>query len=344
MRVFLTGHGTTPRRLAEYQQAISSLTPRFQPASSPARADIILCAEPGDNKFRGYRDVLLADPLIAQFPQSVFVYEFSDRPVPFLPGLYVAVEPPGFDRRRMRSADRWTAIDAPSESALLGDAREPQLLFSFRGSGTAPVRRRLFGLDLSGVSARVTQTFRWRDYGSMDADEGKRTYLLEMRESQFVLCPRGLAASTYRLYEAMQIGRVPVILADDWMLPEGVPWSECCVRVAEERVAELPEILERFRPEAAAMGRTAREVWERYLRPGPVLMGRWLRAIEEIMDMRSPDWDESEHLGRSWSSQRFLWEHHIHPLQGIAGRAAAGLSQRRGRETADDPPEGAPAP
>jgi len=60
----------------------------------------------------------------------------------------------------------------------------------------------------------------------------------------------------------MKAGRVPVILSDDWVAPEGPAWPSFSVRVAERDVKSLPEILEAHEGAAARMGRVAREQWE----------------------------------------------------------------------------------
>jgi hypothetical protein len=335
MRVFLTGHGTRPERMAWYRESLNALAPRYQLTSSPQAADLILCAEPGTNKFRNWTKVLELDPMISAYPEKIFVYEFSDRPVAFLPGLYVSMQRHRIDWARMRPADRWTEIDRSTERALLDRSREPRLLFSFRGSQSARVRERLFTLDVSDLSASITQTYRWWDYGSADVDEDKRLYLDELRDSHFVLCPRGLSPSTVRIYEAMQLGRVPVILADDWIPPPGIPWPDFSLRVAEDRFRDLPDILERRRDDAAEMGRAARDSWERYMKPGSILMRRWLRAIEEITEMRPAGWNEAGYY-RQWRSSRFRWENKIHVIQGAAQRV------RRGRTAVRRPSESAP--
>ena len=67
-------------------------------------------------------------------------------------------------------------------------------------------------LDVSDLPASIVQTYRWWDYGDAAIDVDRRVYLTEMRDSAFVLCPRGLAPGTHRVYEAMQLGRAPVIL------------------------------------------------------------------------------------------------------------------------------------
>ncbi|MGH9169486.1 MAG: exostosin domain-containing protein [Acidimicrobiales bacterium] len=287
--------------------------------SSPAGADIILCAEPGHNKFRAWAGVLERDPSIWAHPEKVFVYEFSDRPVGHLSGLYCAMQPATIDWVRMRPADMWGPSDGAVEQELLGRMGEPRWLFSFRGSNSAGVRERLFEMDVSALRASITRTYRWWDYGEAANDEGRRVYLNEIRDSSFVLCPRGLSPTTLRVYETMQLGRVPVIISDDWLPPSGVPWADFSLRVGEDRIADLPEILEARRDEACEMGRAARDAWERWIRPGPVLMRRWLRAIEEIVQMRPAGWDEAA-VYRQWHSNRFLWDNRIHPLQGAAHR------------------------
>ena len=82
---------------------------------------------------------------------------------------------------------------------------------------------------------------------------------------------------------------------------------------------ELPGILERRRADAAEMGQLAREAWERWMQPGVILFGYWLRAIEEIVETRPAGWSEAEQH-RRWRSNRFRWENGIHPIQGVAHR------------------------
>ncbi len=70
-----------------------------------------------------------------------------------------------------------------------------------------------------------------------------------------------------RLFEAMQAGRCPVILSDDWLAPPFIDWSSCSIQVPEARVRELPGILRARSDDADRLGRAAREVWEEYFSP-----------------------------------------------------------------------------
>jgi len=69
-----------------------------------------------------------------------------------------------------------------------------------------------------------------------------------MDNSRYALCPRGYGPTSYRIFEAIQMGCIPVYVGDDFWLPYqdwmGFDWSEFCVLVKTEDVASLPEILD----------------------------------------------------------------------------------------------------
>jgi hypothetical protein len=85
-----------------------------------------------------------------------------------------------------------------------------------------------------------------------------------MANSAFVLCPAGAGASTFRLFETMKAGRVPVILSDQWVPPEGPDWASFSLVVPEREAASLPRILESLEDQAPRMGRVARAQWEQW--------------------------------------------------------------------------------
>jgi hypothetical protein len=80
----------------------------------------------------------------------------------------------------------------------------------------------------------------------------------------FVLCPRGVAPSSYRIFEAMKAGRVPVIIADEWVPPLGPDWTEFSLRVPEAGLLDVPQILESLAARAPEMGVRASQAWERW--------------------------------------------------------------------------------
>ena len=73
--------------------------------------------------------------------------------------------------------------------------------------------------------------------------EEKREYVQDILLSKFVLCPRGWSPATYRLFEVMELGRCPVIISDDWVPIDGVPWQDCCLVIRQKDVASCANIL-----------------------------------------------------------------------------------------------------
>lgn len=69
-----------------------------------------------------------------------------------------------------------------------------------------------------------------------------------IEESRFVLCPRGGGLNSHRFFEVMAMGRIPVLISDDLVLPlEGVvPWDDLIVRVPEADVANTARYILRF--------------------------------------------------------------------------------------------------
>lgn len=97
---------------------------------------------------------------------------------------------------------------------------EPKYRATFCGSITThPVRETL----LMGYGERPG----YHICGSVGTDQFE--YLMD--NSKWALCPRGTGPTSYRLYEAIQMGCVPVYIGDDFWLPfaEDVRWSDFCI-------------------------------------------------------------------------------------------------------------------
>jgi hypothetical protein len=230
--------------------------------SDPEEAEIILFVGAGHADFRDVR----RHPYVRRFREKCFLFESGDRVIPFLPGVYACAEQGWFSPQRTRTGFYLRVFE--NEAVV----HEPQIpndayLFSFVGRvDNAAVRRRIadlrhprgFVADTSGDAAPQTDAAagpnaeRWNRYAGV------------LRRSRFVLCPRGLGTSTWRLFEAMKAGRAPVILSDAWIPPEGPPWEAFSIRVRERDGASIPALLAARESEAAAMGAQARLEWENW--------------------------------------------------------------------------------
>ncbi|MBT8039557.1 MAG: glycosyltransferase family 47 protein, partial [Gammaproteobacteria bacterium] len=136
-------------------------------------------------------------------------------------------------------------------------------LYSFVGAvENHPVRRSL--VALSSNEGLVIDT---SNGGSYCDDERVTRYSNSLRDSLFVLCPRGGGTSSFRLFEAMKAGRIPVIISDRWEPPSGLDWSKFSLQIREADVLRIPEVLSKLRPLACSMCAKSREAWEQWFSP-----------------------------------------------------------------------------
>jgi hypothetical protein len=148
--------------------------------------------------------------------------------------------------------------------------KEPTHLGWFRGNvDNHPVRRRLLEL---GADAAFSI-----EHCDTGLTRTESTYAEDLLCGKFVLCPRGLGASTFRVFEAMRLGRVPVVISDAWLEPPGVRWKDFIVRVAEANVAAIPRLLCAIEPDWRQMAQMARQAWERNFSLAASI--RWIDAV-----------------------------------------------------------------
>ncbi|CAN5568065.1 hypothetical protein BH20VER3_BH20VER3_20150 [soil metagenome] len=232
-------------------------------ADDPSAADLILFAE-----LQGagpYFEKVRRHPLVRTHREKCFLFSCTPYALPFLPGIYTSIE-----RRWASGRTRGGFYLGVSENEFVTYS-EPNddlpWLYSFLGStANAPVRQRLrrlayprgFFQDTAADQERVLA-------GKLTAAEMLRywqRYAESIRASKFVLCPRGVSPSSVRLFDVMRMGRIPVILSDQWVPPLGPGWDQFSLRVPERSLDRLIPLLEERETEAPVLGRRARAAWE----------------------------------------------------------------------------------
>jgi len=76
----------------------------------------------------------------------------------------------------------------------------------------------------------------------------KDDYELLSRNSVFTLAPAGYGRWTYRFFQAIQWGSIPVLLSDDYAKPfeDTIPYDDFCITIPEKDVHRIDEILNSF--------------------------------------------------------------------------------------------------
>lgn len=102
----------------------------------------------------------------------------------------------------------------------------------------------------------------------------RQAFLDNMRANPYALCARGDENFSWRFYEAMACGRIPVLIDSNCMLPmeDKIDWDRLIVRIKASRLDKLPETLiwKHARTTAEEFARwqeKIRETYETLLKP-----------------------------------------------------------------------------
>jgi hypothetical protein len=245
----------------------------------PEAADIILFIDPHQHLTDWTMRAFRTHPLVQRWPRKVFIYDERDLPRDALPGVYVSMPRSEFDPGRHRAVSYYHLKNNTRD--VVNEA--PDLLFSFQGRRAAPVRAAL--LDLRHPRALIEDTSALNFFSQSEEEaleQGRIRYREIMGRSKFVLCPRGAGPSSFRLFEALSCGRVPVILSDEWVPPAGIDWDACSVRVPESEAGTLARRLEELEPQWPQMSAIARRTYDEWFSPES-----WFhRAIDACAELK----------------------------------------------------------
>ena len=144
----------------------------------------------------------------------------------------------------------------------------------------ANVRR--IAIDALSASGLVTTNFILRNEfwaGVLWSPVGKvqqvrREYADNIAGSDYVLCMRGAGNFSYRLYETLSSGRIPVFVDTDCLLPfeKHIDWKSHCVWVHANELSSIGEKVAEFHnrlspDEFISRQQACRELWVKWLSP-----------------------------------------------------------------------------
>ncbi len=179
---------------------------------------------------------------------------------------------PSFASRR----HRWTetlrrgarlAIGRPPAPPHPGDLLRSRALRALARSPLVDLNVRARDRFLGGAERAGTV-----DYERMR--EVRREYVRNMVESDYVLCARGGGNFSYRFYETLSCGRIPIVVDSDGLLPfhEEIDWRRHGVWIDEAEVDRIGERVADFHrrisaAEFEALQTACRRLWEDRLSP-----------------------------------------------------------------------------
>lgn len=139
----------------------------------------------------------------------------------------------------------------------------------FQGTETHPTRRNLQTLhNGEDIVVNLRSYKHVTDAKWNNSNPIKASYAQLMRESEFALVPRGDNLFSVRLVEGLSFGTIPVILADNWVLPfpDLLDWRQFAIIIAEHDWKQVPSILREVDTEKrCAMRKLGLEAFHKYL-------------------------------------------------------------------------------
>ena len=143
-----------------------------------------------------------------------------------------------------KEKDLWYSfVGSYNEKIYVSDIR--QKIFQDKHPRNAIVVERKgwqFDLDVYHKQVKKQKASRVQEYINK---EKSKFYKDVLTRSRFSLCPSGSGPSSIRFLESLASGAIPVLLADNMMLPDfkGVNWENCIIKVPEKDYNNLRKTL-----------------------------------------------------------------------------------------------------
>jgi hypothetical protein len=75
------------------------------------------------------------------------------------------------------------------------------------------------------------------------SEQNQNRYVNHLKEMTYIVCPRGVENFSFRVYEALRFGRIPVIIDTEMVLPDKIDWKALTVHVPFESLENIYEII-----------------------------------------------------------------------------------------------------
>lgn len=136
-------------------------------------------------------------------------------------------------------------------------------------------QHRLAGVNSLKADGRIVCDFTMRDvfWGHAQNQTFRDEFFSNLKNNTFGFCCRGSGNFSFRFYEILSMGRIPVLLSTDSVLPfdDHIGYEECCIIVNMSEVSTLGDRVHKFYTENKEsikhIQTKCREVYDRFLSP-----------------------------------------------------------------------------
>jgi len=103
--------------------------------------------------------------------------------------------------------------------------------------------------------------------GGMSKVHSRREYYTNLNNNKYTFCMRGAGNFSYRFYEALSFGRIPILIDTDTILPlqTKIEWNEHII-ILDNNINSISQIKEKIQNSNISMTGN-RALWEKYFTP-----------------------------------------------------------------------------
>jgi hypothetical protein len=153
----------------------------------------------------------------------------------------------------------------------------------FCGDSNRPVRKEaLSELKKGNIPLNHDEVFSFFQNPTIDKKIGRDRFFNNLQNNTFILCPRGCGNFSYRFYETMCFGRIPIFINTDCVLPfeNLIDYRNEIVFIEKDELGNINHIIEEYcqKNDLIYRQKRCREIWELYLSPNG-----FLKHIETLL-------------------------------------------------------------
>ena len=160
---------------------------------------------------------------------------------------------------------------------------------SFIGAATHPVRTTIAENLPSYCNsyAKLNDIFFWNEPDASKRQEIRNSFLKICAQSRFVLCPRGFGENSFRFFETISLGRIPIIISDSVEMPfeDIIDYDEFSFRIGEDDLREISSIVKLDDRKYAQMQQKGREIRDEFFTRKGVINGI-VHQLKEYLPFR----------------------------------------------------------
>ena len=152
--------------------------------------------------------------------------------------------------------------------------QKTSIFASFVGSITHSTRANMM-ISLQNKTGYKLVTRRWTD---LVPQSDQDTFMDITSKSAFCLCPRGYGATSFRLYESMQLDSIPIYVYDTPWLPwnDEIDWSKLSILVESKDIPNIKNMTDEI--DFKSMIKYKNEIFSNYF----TYNGVYIKIIEKL--------------------------------------------------------------